>query len=54
LQNRIWYDLGVVRDSGSQCIGAMCAKKKKKKEPGNDQINCGYEIVMYGCLLLFI
>jgi len=39
---------------------AMCAKKKKKKkkkeeeELGNDQINCSYEIVMYGCLQLFI
>ena len=53
-QNRIWNDLGVVHDGGSQCIRAMCAKKKKEEELGNDQINCSYEIVMYSCLQLFI
>ena len=34
LQKKVWYDLGVVHDSRSQCIGAMCTKK----EPGNHPI----------------
>ena len=34
MQKKVWYGLGVVHDSRSQCIGAMCTKK----EPGNHPI----------------